>query len=250
MLRNNGWVKLHRKLTDNELWLSEPFTRGQAWVDLLMLANHKAGFIRRRGIDIKVGRGQIAWGEEALARRWSWSRTKLRRFFLDLAGRSMISRQVAEIIIEQKNRQKNSPKTIQKKTSVSYLFYIENYDRYQGNDTEEHTEETRQNDTEEPFVPLYKEIKRREGRKSPTLAPHDFPITDQMRKYAEGKSYRGNLETLTERFLNHHRAKGSKFASWESAWRNWVLKELEFHPPSPADLPLNGGKSIDEVLNA
>ena len=147
----------------------------------------------------------------------------------------MISRQVAEIITEQKNRQKNPPKTIQKKTSVSYLFYIENYDRYQGNDTEEHTEETRQVDTEEPFVPLYKEIKRREGRKSPTLPPENFSITDKMREYAKAKGYTGNLEALTEKFLNFHQSKGNRFSDWNAAFRNWILKEIEFHPAAATD---------------
>ena len=146
MPKNNGWVKLHRKLADNELWLAEPFTRGQAWIDLLLLANHKTGFIRRRGIMVKVERGQVAWGEEALARRWRWSRNKLRRFFSELAGRGMISRQNAEIT-EQKKVQKNAPETAQKKTSVSALIYIENYDRYQANGTEESTEEYTENDT-------------------------------------------------------------------------------------------------------
>ncbi len=146
MTKNNGWVKLHRKLADNELWLSEPFTRGQAWIDLLLLANHKTGFIRRRGIMVKVERGQVGYSEEALSKRWRWSKGKLRRFFCELAGRSMISRQNAEITVP-KNDLKNQPKTVLKKTSVSALIYIENYDRYQANGTEESTEEYTENDT-------------------------------------------------------------------------------------------------------
>lgn len=38
-----GYVKLWRRLKDSDLWLSEKFTRGQAWADLVMLANHKPG---------------------------------------------------------------------------------------------------------------------------------------------------------------------------------------------------------------
>ena len=37
----NGYIKLHRSLMDNPLWTEKPFSRGQAWVDLLMLANRK-----------------------------------------------------------------------------------------------------------------------------------------------------------------------------------------------------------------
>ena len=34
----SGWIKLWRKFVDDPLWTSEPFTKGQAWVDLLLLA--------------------------------------------------------------------------------------------------------------------------------------------------------------------------------------------------------------------
>jgi len=35
-----GWIRLYRKMQDNPLWTSEPFTRGQAWIDLLMIAGY------------------------------------------------------------------------------------------------------------------------------------------------------------------------------------------------------------------
>ena len=35
---------LHAKLQDNPLWTCEAFTRGQAWVDLILLANHSYGY--------------------------------------------------------------------------------------------------------------------------------------------------------------------------------------------------------------
>ena len=39
-----GWIKLHRSISDNDLWTSEPFSRGQAFVDLILLASHKDSF--------------------------------------------------------------------------------------------------------------------------------------------------------------------------------------------------------------
>ena len=67
---NTGWVMIHRQLGDNPLWLSEPFTRGQAWVDLIMLANHKPTMIFKRGIQVNIQRGEVAWAEQKLAKRW------------------------------------------------------------------------------------------------------------------------------------------------------------------------------------
>lgn len=34
----------------------------------------------------------------------------------------------------------------------------------------------------------------------------------------------------TEKFLDHHRAKGSKFLDWEAAWRNWMRRAIEWAP--------------------
>ncbi|KKM27895.1 hypothetical protein LCGC14_1570130 [marine sediment metagenome] len=47
---HRGYIKLWRKLQNSSLWLDEKFTRGQAWVDLICLANHKNGYIRKRGV--------------------------------------------------------------------------------------------------------------------------------------------------------------------------------------------------------
>lgn len=128
MANSQGWIRLHRQIMETPEWLAEPFTRGQAWVDLLLLANHETGFIRKRGILIAVERGQVGYSERTLAERWQWSRGKVRRFLVELARLSRISHKISE-------------KTVPKNTSVSDLIYIINYDRYQMNDTEDGTEE-------------------------------------------------------------------------------------------------------------
>jgi len=130
MGNSQGWIRLHRQIMETPEWLAEPFTRGQAWVDLLLLANHETGFIRKRGILIAVDRGQVGYYEESLAERWQWSRGKVRRFLVELARLSRISHKISE-------------KTIPKKTSVSSLINIINYDKYQMNSTEDDTEDGR-----------------------------------------------------------------------------------------------------------
>jgi len=111
---NRGYVKLYRKVMTNSLWTSEPFTRGQAWIDLLMLANHSDGHIRIRGVKVSVLRGQVGWSEVKLAERWSWSRGKLRRFIKELKT------------VQQIEQQNNN---------VTSLLSIVNYDSYQCGDT-------------------------------------------------------------------------------------------------------------------
>ena len=83
-MSERGWIKLHRQLQDNPLWLSEPFSRSQAWIDLMILANHKPGYVRVRGRRILVDVGCVARAQKTLAGRWQWSRGKVQRFLKEL----------------------------------------------------------------------------------------------------------------------------------------------------------------------
>ena len=82
MAHNSNWIKLYRQIFDNDLWQSdEPFDRRSAWIDLILLANHKDGyFINSKGILIKVPRGSHFTSTRVLADRWHWSRGKVDRY--------------------------------------------------------------------------------------------------------------------------------------------------------------------------
>jgi len=135
-----------------------------------------------------------------------------------------------------------------KTTNRFSIISIINWDIYQGRET--------QNDQQNDQLPTSKRPRtitkeHKHNKRGATLAPDEFSITDKMRQYAKTKNFTGNLENLTEKFLNFHQSKGNRFVSWEAAWRNWVLNELKFHPAaaSATDTPLNGGRSLDEVLS-
>ncbi|MEY4390084.1 MAG: hypothetical protein RLZZ167_724 [Pseudomonadota bacterium] len=93
-----GFIIVHRKITKNWLWLSEPFTKSQAWIDLLLIANHTPNSFFIRGIKIDVKRGQIGWSEENIALRWKWSRNKLRKFLKMLEKEQQIKQHKSNII--------------------------------------------------------------------------------------------------------------------------------------------------------
>ena len=85
-----GWVPIPRDLLSDDLWLAEPFTRGQARIDLYGLARHAPGHVRLKGVRIDLQRGELAWSEQSLADRWRWSRGKVRRFLAELVAERMI----------------------------------------------------------------------------------------------------------------------------------------------------------------
>lgn len=108
--QKNDWFSVQRKYLFSELWLAEPFTRGQAWLDLIGLARFQDGFIFKRGIKVEIKRGQVPYSKSELADRWQWSRGKVRRFLMDLQNEHQIDQQ---------------------KNNVTTLISIINYDRYQ-----------------------------------------------------------------------------------------------------------------------
>lgn len=109
----SGWIKLHRKLTENPLYFSEPFSRSMAWIDMLLIANHSDNYFFKRGIRVDVKVGQIGYDLDSLGKRWKWSRGKVERFILMLENDKQIVRQ---------------------KTNVTTLISIVNYKEYQTDD--------------------------------------------------------------------------------------------------------------------
>ena len=105
-----GWISVHIQIQGHWLWADKPFSKGQAWIDMLMLANHedKQILFVRKVVDFKAG--SFITSEVKLAERWEWSRQKVRDFLDLLKAEKMIDK-VSD----------------NKKTTI----FIENYAEYQ-----------------------------------------------------------------------------------------------------------------------
>ena len=81
---NRGYIKLFRKLFDNDIWNNgESFDKRSAWIDLLLLANHKDNFVFHGMNKVIVKRGQHKTSVPHLQARWGWGKDKVNSF-LDL----------------------------------------------------------------------------------------------------------------------------------------------------------------------
>ena len=85
-----GYIKLHRNILDNPMWLSEKFTKGQAWVDLLLMANHKDNKVIIDYKTIVVNRGSFITSIHKLADRWGWAVNTVKKYLNFLEGENMI----------------------------------------------------------------------------------------------------------------------------------------------------------------
>lgn len=222
-----GWIKLHRKISHGDLWLSEKFTRGQAWVDMLMLANHTDGFIRSNGLKIQVKRGQIGWSELKLAERWKWSRGKVRRFFSELEEEKMI--------VQQKNRR-------------SPLISLVNYKQHQQDGTTDSTTDSTTNGQETDKRRYTKKNDKKEendkkvieGDKSPKpksktgkRISEDWVLSQKNIDHGKSKGYSDEQITeLSEQFLNHWlqaTGKGSTSLDWGRQWIKWLGNDTKWN---------------------
>jgi hypothetical protein len=90
LIKMEGWISLYRQIVDNEFYFAERFTKMQAWIDLLLLANHKPTTIFIRGNQIKLTEGQLCYSQLTLSKRWKWNRRTVDNFLSMLQNREMI----------------------------------------------------------------------------------------------------------------------------------------------------------------
>ena len=122
-MARKGWIKLWHKLGDSEMWLSEPFTRGQAWVDLLLMASTQ-----------ETDRpGEVRCSIRHLSRRWRWSTDKVKRF-LEVLEKD-------QSVFLTQNRTQN-------RTRNRTLLTVAKYRRYQIDRTQKRTPNETQNPSE------------------------------------------------------------------------------------------------------
>lgn len=116
---NNGFIKLHRKIRDNEVWSNnDPFDKRSAFIDLLLSANHEKGVAIIGTKNIPVNSGSFITSKLKLATRWNWSRKKVTTFLKLLKSLGMVTT---------------------KSTTTYTTVTIENWAKYQYKGTSEDT---------------------------------------------------------------------------------------------------------------
>lgn len=90
MSLDKGYIKIYRDIRDHWIWEDEKISRGQAWIDLIMFANHEDKEILFNGRKIHVARGSFITSIKKLSAEWGWSRHKTSEFLNLLENEHMI----------------------------------------------------------------------------------------------------------------------------------------------------------------
>lgn len=81
---NSSWIKLSRKILTDPFWIAGKYSKGQAWVDLLLRANFTNQEVIVGNKIVKIERGQLLTSQLKLSQLWSWD-VKTVRAYLNLS---------------------------------------------------------------------------------------------------------------------------------------------------------------------
>lgn len=91
-MASKGWICLHRSIQDSWVWQNESFSRGQAWIDLLLTANHEDHKIVVDNDLMTIKRGQMLTSVRKLSERWKWSVKRTQKFLKILEEDQMLTK--------------------------------------------------------------------------------------------------------------------------------------------------------------
>ena len=229
---SQGYIRLHRQLQDCWVWNGERFSKGQAWVDLLMMANHKDVKIPFGDHIEVIKRGQFITSIAKLADKWMWSFNTVKKFLNLLESDHML---------------------IRKSDNTKTLITIVNYEVYQYSEDENSEDIDRPTDrladrpTDGQRADLLtdrltpnnndnnenndiKNIKREKK----TVKRFIPPTVDEVRAYCQERHNGIDPET----FVDFYSSKGWKVGSnpmkdWKAAVRTWEKRNKKTEPEVP-----------------
>lgn len=222
MAKTGSYIKLDRGLKKNSLWLEKPFSKGQAWVDLLLLAQGVDREKTYRGGVQQQKSGIVYTSILYLSKRWGWYRLKVYRFLEELISLEMVEIQGWTRNVTQ-NDTRNSTKN---STTRGTIISIVNWAFYQDGDTNNESNNVTQNVTQnvtrndtynrKHIRESNKEkAKRKKGRSAPE-SPDGVPErgTDEFRRKSHLllKPEEGTLDDIPEMYRGD-------FTSFADYWR-------------------------------
>jgi len=238
-----GWIKVERSIQDHWLWETKPFSPGQAWIDLLLMAKYKPERFVSRGKVIDGDRGTVYKSMVFFSDRWGWDRKKVRRFLRLLEEDGMVTLE---------------------DTGRGTAITIVNYGKFQDQGTEERTPNWKDSgqmteqqwdsngtamgqvtgqewDTNSPHLKKDKKDKKdkndkndkkeKNEKKEEEYIGADAPIPKRFTPPSvyEVSTYcqEQGLDVDADRFVDFYETKGwmvgkSKMKDWKAACRNWA----------------------------
>jgi len=215
-----GWIRLHRSIEDWGYYFSEPFSRGQAWIDLILLARYedKPSYLYVRGNKITIERGQLAWTVDKLAIRWMWSRKRVDGFLKTLEKELQITRQKTATVTLTTvlNYEKFQPKELQTEQQKSYRRVTDGIHNKKEKKEKKEINNTLRTEFAE-YVDFYE---KESGRKVKALEIRKKKFESRRKNFSLEEIKEATMTILSDTFLQGDNDRGKAFGDIDFILRN------------------------------
>lgn len=196
-MSDKGWIKTYRKIQDCWIWqIDKPFDERSAWIDLLLIANHRDVKIPFNGDLVTVKRGQIITSVRKLSEKWKWNKDKTLKFLRLLESDNMIT--------------KSSDR-------FRTLITIENYSIYQDKEELEQTQQGTEEGTQDGHEPATnKNVKNDKNNILCSNSLNEQEIEEQKKNEIDKQQQRKELESNFEIIYKSYPKKVGKTKAFES----------------------------------
>jgi hypothetical protein len=202
-----GWISLSRKIQDSFVWKDKPFSKGQAWIDLLLSVNHEDNKFLLGNELIMCERGSMVTSVRKLTERWGWSNTKTVNFLNLLESDEMI---------------------VQKKDTKKTVISIVKYDDYQNSENTKKTVKRHESDTRATRERTNNNDNNDNNVNNNISSRFTPPTLEEVRAYC---LERGN-KVDCEKWFDFYESKGwyvgkNKMKNWKAAVRTWEKEDKD-----------------------
>lgn len=199
-----GFIKLHRKIQDHWLYQEErKFSRYEAWLDLIMMANHKQTKVLLGNELVQAQRGQVITSESKLMKKWKWGKSRLRTFLEILENDGMITK-----------------KSDRKKTIIN----IENYCIYHDKEQENEPQADHRQTDNKPQSDTIKNVKNDKNVKKKRHRDYVLLTDDEYNRLINefGQSI---IDSKIEDLDNYIGSTGKKYKDHNRTLRTWLKRD-------------------------
>ena len=225
-----GWIKVYRSISQHWLWQDKPFTKGQAWIDILMECNHAEKKVNIKNDIIICERGESLNSLETWAKRWGWDKSRVRRFIKLLETDTMV---------------------VLKSTQQSTHLKVINYSIYNDNRNGKRNTDETQMKRKRNAVDTKQEVKNEKNEKNiykPNFEAVWLKYPSKVKRKESEKHFYSTVKTekdfdtinrALDNYKNHLAAndwkKPQNGSTWFNNWRDWIdCEEPGLQPPRKA----------------
>lgn len=202
-----GWISLSRKIQDSFVWKDKPFSKGQAWIDLLLSVNHEDNKFLLGNELIMCERGSMVTSVRKLTERWGWSNTKTVNFLNLLESDEMI---------------------VQKKDTKKTVISIVKYDDYQNSENTKNTVKRHESDTRATRERTNNNDNNDNNVNNNISSRFTPPTLEEVRAYCLERKNKVDCE----KWYDFYESKGwfvgkNKMKNWKAAVRTWEKEDKD-----------------------